>query len=86
MSSCPSIFCHQHQVFLLYLFNAIHYLVHSFKLAVPFHSAFLYMLGPLVLAPSLQQSSKSVLIFLYFLLSLETTPQLHIPALDISCL
>ncbi|MPC83647.1 hypothetical protein E2C01_078361 [Portunus trituberculatus] len=31
MSSCPSIiFCHQHQVFLVYLFNAIDYLVHSY--------------------------------------------------------
>ncbi|MPC56207.1 hypothetical protein E2C01_050160 [Portunus trituberculatus] len=29
MTSCPSIiFCHQHQVFLVYLFNAIDYLVH----------------------------------------------------------
>ncbi|MPC10801.1 hypothetical protein E2C01_003440 [Portunus trituberculatus] len=30
MSSCPSIFCHQHQVFLIYLFNAINYLVHYY--------------------------------------------------------
>ncbi|MPC67194.1 hypothetical protein E2C01_061361 [Portunus trituberculatus] len=29
MSSCP-IFCHQHQVFLVYLFNAIGYLVHCY--------------------------------------------------------
>ncbi|MPC60697.1 hypothetical protein E2C01_054753 [Portunus trituberculatus] len=29
MSSCPSIFfCQQYQVFLVYLFNAIDYLVH----------------------------------------------------------
>ncbi|MPC85973.1 hypothetical protein E2C01_080781 [Portunus trituberculatus] len=31
MSSCPSIFfCHQHQVFLVYLFNSMDYLVHCY--------------------------------------------------------
>ncbi|MPC95183.1 hypothetical protein E2C01_090381 [Portunus trituberculatus] len=31
MTSCPSIIiCHQHQVFLFYLFNAMDYLVHSY--------------------------------------------------------
>ncbi|MPC42183.1 hypothetical protein E2C01_035797 [Portunus trituberculatus] len=30
MSSCPSIFYHQHQVFLVYLSNAIDYLVHCY--------------------------------------------------------
>ncbi|MPC55083.1 hypothetical protein E2C01_049016 [Portunus trituberculatus] len=27
MSSCPSIFCQQHQVFFVYLFNIIYYLM-----------------------------------------------------------
>ncbi|MPC22545.1 hypothetical protein E2C01_015561 [Portunus trituberculatus] len=30
MSYCPSIFCHQHQVFIVYLFNAFDYLVHCY--------------------------------------------------------
>ncbi|MPC25577.1 hypothetical protein E2C01_018695 [Portunus trituberculatus] len=30
MSSCPSSFCHQHQVFLVYLFNAIYYFMHCY--------------------------------------------------------
>ncbi|MPC08972.1 hypothetical protein E2C01_001570 [Portunus trituberculatus] len=30
MSSCPSIFCHQHQVFIVYLFNAIDYLAYCY--------------------------------------------------------
>ncbi|MPC16132.1 hypothetical protein E2C01_008952 [Portunus trituberculatus] len=31
MSSCPSsFFCHQHQVFLVYLFNAIYYFIQCY--------------------------------------------------------
>ncbi|MPC60595.1 hypothetical protein E2C01_054647 [Portunus trituberculatus] len=31
MSSCPSSFiCHQHQVLLVYLFNAINYFIHCY--------------------------------------------------------
>ncbi|MPC28734.1 hypothetical protein E2C01_021945 [Portunus trituberculatus] len=31
MSSCPSsFFCHQHQVLLVYLFNAIIYFIHCY--------------------------------------------------------
>ncbi|MPC99182.1 hypothetical protein E2C01_094580 [Portunus trituberculatus] len=47
MTSCPFIiFCHQHQVFVVYLFNAIDYLVLLclVRLVVPF---------PLAILPSL---------------------------------
>ncbi|MPC28883.1 hypothetical protein E2C01_022096 [Portunus trituberculatus] len=31
MSSCPSVFlCQQHQVFFVYLFNIIYYLIHCY--------------------------------------------------------
>ncbi|MPC50107.1 hypothetical protein E2C01_043929 [Portunus trituberculatus] len=30
MSSCPSIFCQQDQVFFVYLFNIIYYLIHCY--------------------------------------------------------
>ncbi|MPC37901.1 hypothetical protein E2C01_031396 [Portunus trituberculatus] len=31
MSSCPSIFfCQQHQVFFVYLFNIVYYLIHCY--------------------------------------------------------
>ncbi|MPC57591.1 hypothetical protein E2C01_051574 [Portunus trituberculatus] len=50
MSSCPSS-CHQHQVLLVHLFNAIYYLYIVITSPLPFPSAFLHMLGPLVPVP-----------------------------------